>query len=270
MNSDDKNSSNTQLHVKNKALILNDKDNFPLKVIYGEKKYIIPSTWRENGIGIFGQLPYGFQYKFYLVNGGDITGFSKPSNGIRQTRQKGYPAKATDFAFTGRVDYSGVLGLKLGASFYMGDSSQEQNDTYGKARITIWSTDARFNWRGLELKALYAGGTVSDTDKINAASGKVMGKSFYGYYGEIAYNVFTLLDTKHHLAPFFRYEQFDTQASVATGYTRDLANERTTITVGLTYKPISNVVFKGDYQFKSNGADTDEDDFFNLGMGYMF
>ncbi len=234
------------------------------------EKYIIPTTWRENGIGLFGKLPYGFQYRVYLVNGGDISKFSKPSNGIRQTRQKGFPASASNFAFTGRVSYSGLSGLKLGASFYSGNSSQEKTAVYGKSRITMWNVDARFNWKGLKLTALYAGGTVSDTDKINAVSGSVMGKSFYGFYGEIAYNVLSLLDTDHYLAPFARYEQFDTQRSVATGFTRDFTNKRTTITVGLTYRPIPDVVIKGDYQFKSNGAGTDEDNFFNLGTGYMF
>lgn len=234
------------------------------------EKYILPSTWRENGIGIFGKLEYGFQYRFYLVNGGDISNFSKPSNGIRQTRQKGFPAKATDLAFTGRLDYTGFLGLRLGASFYAGDSSQEENNSYGRGRIMIWSTDARFNWKGVEFRGLYARGTVSDTDKINTESGMVMGKSFYGFYGEIAYNIFSLFDTTHHLAPFVRYEQFDTQESVASGYVRDPANERTTITVGLTYKPIPDVAIKGDYQFKSNGANADKDDYINLGVGYMF
>ena len=36
---------------------------------------IIPSTWRENGFGIFGDVG-GFAYRTYVVNGLDAGGFS--------------------------------------------------------------------------------------------------------------------------------------------------------------------------------------------------
>ena len=55
---------------------------------------IIPTTWRENGIGAYGAFG-GFEYRTYVVNGLDASGFS--AKGLRSGRQKGSKAKAEDF-----------------------------------------------------------------------------------------------------------------------------------------------------------------------------
>ena len=48
---------------------------------------IIPSTWRENGVGIFGELAEGLTYKAYVVNG--LKGENFSGKGLRGGRQKG-------------------------------------------------------------------------------------------------------------------------------------------------------------------------------------
>ena len=48
------------------------------------EKQIIPSTWREIGVGLFGELLPGLTYTSYVVNGLDAAGFS--SKGIRGGR----------------------------------------------------------------------------------------------------------------------------------------------------------------------------------------
>jgi hypothetical protein len=71
------------------------------------ERRIIPTTWRENGIGAYGVLG-GFSYRTYVVNGLDASGFS--AGGLRAGRQKGSKAKAEDFAWVGRLE-----GLPEGA-----------------------------------------------------------------------------------------------------------------------------------------------------------
>lgn len=62
---------------------------------------IIPSTWRENGVGLFGNAG-NVSYKAYIVNGLDAKDFS--ASGLRGGRQKGSKALAEDLAVVGRVD----------------------------------------------------------------------------------------------------------------------------------------------------------------------
>ena len=51
------------------------------------ERLILPSTWRENGVGAFGTIADRFHYRVYLINGMDGQGFS--SNGLRGGRQNG-------------------------------------------------------------------------------------------------------------------------------------------------------------------------------------
>ena len=91
---------------------------------------IIPSTWRENGVGLFGELG-PFDYRTYVVNGLDASDFA--ASGLRDGRQKGSKAKADDFAWVGRVDYAGTPGLLIGASGYFGNSGQGMTDDQGNS-----------------------------------------------------------------------------------------------------------------------------------------
>ena len=72
-----------------------------------------------------------------------------------------------------------------------------------------------------------------------------------------------------NLSPFFRFESFDTQRDVPSGFERNPENDRTQYTFGLDYKPIPNVVVKIDYQFLDNDAG-DGNNQVNFGLGYVF
>jgi len=93
------------------------------------ERYIIPTTWRKHGLGVFGQVG-AFAYRGYVVNGldaiGDGTSKAKgfSSEGLRGGRQKGSKAVAENFAGVARVDYLGLLGLMPGTSIYAGNSGQ--------------------------------------------------------------------------------------------------------------------------------------------------
>src|SRR5262249_21507046 len=50
------------------------------------EQLILPTTWRENGVGLFGDLG-GFRYRTYLMNGLDASGFSE--RGLAGGRQNG-------------------------------------------------------------------------------------------------------------------------------------------------------------------------------------
>jgi hypothetical protein len=76
--------------------------------------------------------------------------------------------------------------------------------------------------------------------------------------------------TAQQLNAFVRYERYNTQAGVPAGVTRDDALARRITTFGLSYKPVYNVVFKGDYQLRRNRAGVGQDEQLSLGVGYQF
>jgi hypothetical protein len=246
------------------------------------EKRIIPSTWRENGLGLFGSF-FGdqFDYKIYGVNGFDASGFDE--TGLRGGRQKGSKALADDFAFVGRLDWKPLPGLLIGGSGYVGNSGQNQTDDLTDldlpdAFTTIVEAHAQYRWRGLHLRGLAARSTVDDAGELNVATGTMPGpmstgvaEEMFGAYGEIAYELWQWIspDSAMTLEPFYRYEWVDTQQKVPTGFVRDETKRNQIHTLGLSYKPIPNVVLKADYRNVSAEAGTPADEI-NLGVGLVF
>ena len=91
---------------------------------------IVPTTWRELGVGVNGRFnSISLGYQAYLFNGfkstaangeGGISGFLKGSNGLRGGRQKGIKSTIDSPNLSTKLDYYGIRGLRLGFSTYFG------------------------------------------------------------------------------------------------------------------------------------------------------
>ncbi len=234
------------------------------------ERRIIPTTWREIGVGAFGELFPGLTYTAYGINGLRASNFSP--EGIRGGRQSASQVKAEDLAWVGRLDYAVpfVPGLTIGGSAYLGNSGQ--GEIRGTEVFTqIYEGHLQWHYRGLEFRTLGAWSRLDDAAKLSQALKKTIGKEQYGWYIELGYDVLPWLlpDSTQYLAPFFRYERWDTQAEVAKGFEKNANLARRLWQFGVNYKPIPNVVIKADYR----NFDADEGnlaDEFNLGLGFIF
>ena len=239
---------------------------------------IIPSTWRELGFGLQGRiLDNALEYNAGIATSLDASKYSGASSGVRGMRSEGFKAAANDLALYAGLNYR-QPGWSIGTGLFSGNTAQNDvGDTSssflaGKdARMTLWDIHGKYSVGDLELQALYARGTLGDTLAINNAAGIAPGsgnaapKSFYGWYGQAAYHVWKKGDMR--LSPFVRYERYNTQASVAAGYTANPLNDETVVTAGANFNLSREVVLKADYQdYKTDN----KKDRFNLGVGYMF
>lgn len=234
---------------------------------------IVPSTWRENGAGLFGEAG-PLAWRAYVVSSLSSAGFT--AGGLRGGRQSGARSKAEDLAFTARVDLTAVPGLLVGASAFTGETGQgvmvEGREIGG--RVTLVEGHAQYELRGLRLRALAARSTVSDVPLMNQAlqltGNRSVGERQTGWYAEAAYDLMTLRPAGGWaLSPFVRYEKLDTQDKVPAAFARDPATDRSVVTAGVGVKPIANVVFKADYQWHRNEARTGVRQL-NLAVGYLF
>lgn len=249
---------------------------------------IIPTTWRENGFGIFGEAG-DLTYRAYIVNGLDAIG-GGPSRaggfsagGLRGGRQKGARALIEDPAIVARLDYSPrtlLSGATVGASVYRGNSGQGARHTPAvgsasdvDAATTIAEGHAQYRGHGFELRGLYARASVSDAERINAlrnlTGAASVGEELAGWYGQAGFDVMRLTNSTQELMPYVRYERVNTQAAVPVGFQANAANDRTITSIGAQWKPILNIVLKADYQVHSNGANTGNNQF-NVVLGYLF
>jgi hypothetical protein len=233
---------------------------------------IIPTTWRENGIGAYGSFG-GFDYRTYVVNGLDASGFS--AKGLRSGRQKGAKAKAEDFAWVGRLDFTGVPGLTAGIAGYFGNSGQDLEDVDGDSiavGTSILDLHLEYRYRGLELRGLWARSELDDVARLNQAlryeGNQSVGETLEGGYLQAGYDVLAGRG-KSSLTPYLRWEQINTQRDVPDGWSANPANDEQLLTLGLAYQPIEQLIFKAEYQNIDNEAGTGVDQF-NLAMGYIF
>ncbi len=232
------------------------------------QKYVIPTTWQEGGLGIFGSPCPSLNYRLYVVGGLDAGKFTA-SGGIRKGRGKVSESKADNVAGVGRVEYSGVPGLRLGVSGYVGDAAQGDG-SLGDAMVGMVEGDLRYHWNGFELTGLVSSVFIEDTEKIFAKTGEVVGENILGWYVEGAFHVGKLfLPEGHDMVMFGRHERFDTQNEVAGGLAADPANDRMVTTYGLAYYPIPKVAVKADMELWQNDAD-EEWIQYNLGFGLMW
>lgn len=246
---------------------------------------IIPSTWREGGVGLSGSTDLGLAWDAGITTGFDVAKFDDPSAPLHASHQELQFAKAHDLAYYGALNYRGIPGFTVGGALFTGNSIQgnadfkadnTQPDFSGiKGRVTLWDLHTRWQSKGWDLQALYAKGRIGDAGKIdsalqafnvaNATNRPYVPSEFYGWLTQGAYTVWQ--SGEMTLTPFVRYEKFDTQSDMPTGFAVDPANADHVLTAGLSFKPVTQVVFKADYQ---KFRDHPTNDRFNLGLGYMF
>ena len=236
---------------------------------------VLPTTWREIGVGAAGTIPgkSGLSYRVYLVNGLRAVGFAAAA-GIREGRQEGQDATFANPSLTGRLEWARP-GLKLGGSFWYGGSASADSvlgtGTFA-APVALVSADARCDVGAASFRAVVANISVKDAGAIDARYGSAVGSRLAGGYGEAAYNLLRALaaGSSQQLSAFVRHERYDTHAAVPAGVTRDASLARRITTFGLTYKPTWNTAFKGDYQLVRNAGGVGEYEVLSLGVGYQF
>jgi len=236
---------------------------------------IVPTTWREMGIGVSGRINNAsIRYQAYLMNGFLSYGDSyklRGSDGLRKGRQKGAESVGSDANFAGRIEYYGLPKLKLGVSYYAGNTqttAPEMSNT--QIGLSMFGLDYRYINGRLSSRGQFISASLKDTEAYNLAGNKDLGSAMGGYYIEGAYNLLPL-DSRQKLDLFLRYEDFNTHQKTAGALIANDAFHRNETTFGLSYHLASGAVFKADYQSKGTAVEgSDAIGQFNIGLGVFF
>jgi len=250
--------------------------------------YITPTTWREIGLGITGTIrPAFLKYQLYVVNGFlsyNGEGLLSGKSGIRSGRQKGAEAISLTPNVAGKIEYYGVRGLNIGISGYSGNSNSTLYKNLEKSNdeallmadssvvgMSMLGADARYTIKGISLRGQVYYSIFSNVEQYNDFTGKDLGKSMFGYYAEMAYDIFSLIDdVKSQFSPFVRYERYNTHNTVERGTAYDPAYNREEVIFGLGWRPVNGVAVKADLQLYRTGATLEFSQQFNAGIGIWF
>lgn len=241
-------------------------------------QFIIPTAYRDTGIGIRGRfkLPrkMKFSYEADLVNGmqstnadGEATPFSRllGQSSAAEPGAIAFQDQNRNKAFVGRLGLSPIAGLEFGASVYNGKFNK-----FGEApqSATILFFDGSYNRGSLSINGEYGrsnivGGGIqrrspappvvnlNDPDSITELAEFVAQRSpgQDGFYVEGTYRfrprfIAAKLDEGGYIAPVVRYEAVRLDRTIPNFY---LNRSRTTF--GLNIAPSSSVILKTNYLF---------------------
>jgi hypothetical protein len=236
---------------------------------------IIPTTWREGGVAMQGNTTTGFRWDVGVTTGFDLSKWDATSSEGQESplgsiHQELALAHAKELSAFGAVNYTGVPGLRVGASVFGGGASQGQPGFDG-ARVLLWEGHASWTPGDFDLSALYAHGHISETQAINTTlvgNPTLIPEDFFGWYLQGAYSVWQRDSLS--LAPFIRYERFNTASSyadLAPGLTPAPLEDREVWTAGVNFLIARGVVLKADFL---DFRDTSNADRFDLGIGFQF
>ena len=195
---------------------------------------IIPSTWREGGLGLHGDTQGGWGWSAGLTTGFDLskwdfapqfplysTALELGGSGaaaLRAGHQELALANAHHLSQYAALSYYARPGLLLGAAVSTGEAPlpTTAGAPASASRVTLWETHARWTPGPLDLSALYARGTIGGLAPVNAAhpgAPNPLPSSFYGGFLQAAWTLWE--QGEYRATPFVRFEHYDLGASYA-------------------------------------------------------
>jgi len=246
---------------------------------------ILPLGWYEHGIEISGKLSTKWDYKLYLINGLDATGFSSGS-WVRRGYQKRFETvNANNMAIAGRINYQFLKQAEIGASFYFGNSTDNRPkaDTEIDGLVGVYNLHLSYEKAPWRIRAYGMLGTLSNSEAISDLNRNLsnnlnvkrtpVAASAIGSFAEVAFDVFSRVEvnalTNQELFLFGRYDYYDSMFQTSGNIFDNPRWERSVITGGLNYYPHDQIVLKVQFSNRSLGTDEKENTI-STGMGFKF
>lgn len=241
---------------------------------------ILPSTWHETGLEVFGRFGKNharMSYQAMVVAGLTADGFGT-ANWVASGKAGLFEKdNFTSPAYVARLNYHGVPGLRLGASVYYCNNTAANADEPQKyttvktgefrVPVTILTADAQYTHRIVTARANVIWGKVGNSD---LASKNISGKSPYYHniafrtiarnalaYGvEAGLNLRNVCGTKKCpvLYPFGRYEYYNPQEKGTGKQTMDSRYQVSKWSAGLNWFALPNLVVKADFTTRRIGT----------------
>ena len=117
---------------------------------------IVPSTWREVGLGLSGDAPSGLTWDVALTTAPNLSKWDPSSTEgrvrgpLQAMHGEGQFAAARDLGVVGALNWRGVPGLLVGGSIVYDRIEQNQTDFLGNgAKLLLLDLHARYQIAGL-------------------------------------------------------------------------------------------------------------------------
>ena len=238
---------------------------------------LLPSTWHETGVALFGEFGKGlarFDYEAMVTAGLNPNGFDKYNwvkggkQGLFETDNFSAPA------YTLHLDWTGIRGLRIGGSLFFNPNAGRNADKFvtyddlGKINILIYSFDAQYSDRYVTARANFLSGNIPQTVGITSANRTYSNKSPYSRQGPVARraldwsaevgvnlkSIFSGCEKFPVLYPFVHYNYYNTQERGEAGLVMDDRCQVSLWSFGLNWRPLPMIAVKADYTTRQIGT----------------
>ncbi len=257
------------------------------------EQLIIPTTWREIGVGYYGssdRLP--LNYSVAIINGLNSANFEHDT-GIGEGEGLGSDASANNIAITASLqihvsDFKFQFAAYAGGTVALGprdsDSLGLNSGAFGTP-LYLGEADMRYAKNGVGFKILGTYISYPDADKLNAAYAKNTPSGMYGAYAELGFDWLYKKQATKQFITFARCEILNMNSSIPSNGIYDGTQKQTHIIAGINYLPIPNITIKADVRLLYTGRQNPDlvinpspnafpykqsDQFLNIGIGYSF
>ena len=260
---------------------------------------IIPSTWHETGLAVYGSFGRGyasFDYEAMVVAGLNADGFGR-DNWVASGKQGIFETdNFTSPGYAARLNYNGVPGLRIGVSGYYCHDVTANADKRAKyssvngAGLKILSADAQYKNTYVTARANVIWGELDKADKISSIntsrsdnsypSGKmrVTAKNALCYGAEVGLNVSAFFHNSKVpvIYPFVRYDYSNPQQKGEGKSVMDKRLQVSKWSAGLNWYALPNLVVKADYATRQIGTQKvfgtsryNSENEFSIGVAYV-
>ena len=247
---------------------------------------IMPCTWHETGLSLWGRVGT-WRYELQLLpalNSRMMTSYGWVHNASAspyEFRVANHPAGAA------RIDWTGVKGLRLSVSGYIGNSFNndirtdvysETSKWYGvKGTVAIAAFDFAYRNKWITVRGNADYGTLGDAALISAQNKSqahsasspyphsTVGEHAWDAGIEAGVDLLAASHTKHRLFLFGRYDHYDSFVPSAEQIDVEEA-ERQVVSCGINYYPMPEIAVKLEGGVRLFAAQYNNEPFVALGI----
>ena len=267
------------------------------------ERLLIPSQWIDFGVMTYGKISNNLKWSASVYQGLDATNLNG-ATWIRRGRDHALRFNFNSAVLNSKLVYSGIKNTEVSVSGFwtqLGDGEQiirDNNPEIVSANSFLTSAYIRHTYKNLSIMALGTYGAISNTDQLfhltaSQENGpQVLGKSVYGFYTEVSYDILPLLGfnkkkegavdnffmkrREFKLPVFARIERLNTHNTIHESLINEARSQSdlTALSLGFNFNTRKNIVFKANYQFRWNKEPMIngeyEGDRVEVGLGFIF
>ena len=249
---------------------------------------ILPCTWHQTGISLWGHVGQDWKYQLQFLAGLNALSFSR-DNWIQKGASSAFEFEpANKYAVALRIDNYSIPGLRLGVSGYYGHSIDNSlgRDANGKASklkgaVSIGSVDFTFNRFNWIVRGSFDYGHLGDAEHVQLLTGRQtkispfnpdpVSKTAMATGIEAGWDLFSqiakLRQDQQRFYLFGRYEYYNSYKASGTQL-RYPYTEKNRIAFGFNYYPIKQIVVKGEYSHRFLKSAYNNEPSVSLGVAY--